>query len=69
MTVDPKRYSWVNADLTVALHRMPDGDWIGLDAVTTVEAHGIGLTRARLRDARGPVGMSLQSLVIEPRRD
>lgn len=68
VTVDPKRHSWVNADLTVALHRMPDGDWISLDAVTTVEAHGVGLTRARLRDARGPVGMSLQSLVIEPRR-
>lgn len=68
VTVDPKRHSWVNADLTVALHRVPDGEWIGLDATTTVEAHGVGLTRARLRDIRGPVGVSLQSLVIDARR-
>jgi hypothetical protein len=65
VTLDRKRHSWVNADLTVALHRLPDGEWIGLDATTSVEAHGVGLTRARLRDVRGPVGVSLQSLVIE----
>jgi hypothetical protein len=65
VTLDRTRHSWVNADLTVALHRAPEGEWLGLDATTTVEAHGIGLTRARLRDTRGPVGVSLQSLVIE----
>ena len=68
VTLDQERHSWVNADLTVALHRLPHGDWIGLEATTTVEAHGVGLTRARLRDIRGPVGVSLQSLVIEANR-
>ena len=67
VAVDPKRYSWVNADLTVAIHRVPEGEWVCLDATTATEAHGVAVTRARLWDTRGPVGVSLQSLVIEPR--
>jgi hypothetical protein len=67
VALDPKRHSWVNADLTVAVHRAPEGEWICLDAATTTEAHGVALTRARLWDTRGPIGVSLQSLVIETR--
>jgi len=62
---DPARFvPFINADLTVALHRLPEGEWIGLDAVTTLERHGIGLTRTGLHDVRGPIGEGLQSLVI-----
>jgi len=62
---DPARFvPFVNADLTVALHRLPDGEWIGLDAVTALESHGIGLTRTGLYDVRGPIGEGLQGLVI-----
>jgi hypothetical protein len=67
VALEPGRHSWVNADLTVAVHRAPEGEWVCLDAVTTTEAHGVALTRARLWDTRGPVGVSLQSLVIEAR--
>jgi acyl-Coa thioesterase superfamily protein/acyl-CoA thioesterase superfamily protein len=67
VTLDQARHSWVNADLTVGLHRTPEGEWLCLDAATTSETHGVGLTRARLWDARGPVGTSLQSLVIDLR--
>jgi hypothetical protein len=65
VVLDPARHSWVNADLTLALHRMPEGEWICLDAATTAEAHGVGVTRARVWDVHGPVGISLQSLVVE----
>jgi acyl-CoA thioesterase len=62
---DPGRFvPFVNADLTVSLHRLPDGDWIGLDAATTLEPHGIGLTRTGLFDERGPIGEGAQSLVV-----
>jgi len=62
---DPARLvPFVNADLTVSLHRLPDGDWIGLDAATTLERHGIGLTRTGLYDARGAIGEGVQSLVV-----
>jgi acyl-CoA thioesterase len=58
----------VNADLTVAVHRPPAGEWICLDAATVAEAHGIGLTRARLWDTSGAFGVSLQSCLAEIRQ-
>jgi hypothetical protein len=67
VALEPDRHSWVNADLTVAVHRAPEGEWVCLDATTSTEAHGVALTRARLWDTRGPVGVSLQGLVIEAR--
>jgi hypothetical protein len=67
VVLEPAHYTFVNADLTVALHRPPEGEWICLDAATVAEAHGIGLTRARLRDTRGAFGVSLQSCLAEKR--
>jgi Thioesterase-like superfamily len=61
--------TFVNGDLTIALHRTPVGEWVCLDAATTGEPHGVGLTRARLWDARGVVGWSLQTLLLEGRGD
>ncbi len=63
-TLDPVRFvPFINADLNVSLHRLPDGEWIGLDAVTTLEPHGVGLTRTSLYDMRGAIGEGLQALV------
>ncbi len=67
VAVDPARATFVNGDLTIALHRIPAGEWICLDAATTGESHGIGLARARLWDTTGLVGRSLQTLLLEPR--
>jgi hypothetical protein len=67
VVVDPARATFVNGDLTISLHRMPAGEWTCLDAATTGERHGIGLTRARLWDTGGPVGRSLQTLLLEAR--
>ena len=67
VVIDPARATFVNGDLTVALHRMPAGEWTCLDSATVGERHGIGLTRARLWDAAGPVGRSLQTLLLEAR--
>jgi hypothetical protein len=67
VVVDPDVATFVNGDLTIALHRGPVGEWTCLDAATTGERHGIGLTRARLGDTDGLVGRSLQTLLLEPR--
>ena len=67
VVLDPARYTFVNADLTVYLHRAPVGEWVGLEAVTVPEPTGIGLTRSRLWDHDGPFGWALQSLVVEAR--
>jgi hypothetical protein len=67
VVLEPAHHTFVNADLTVAIHRPPEGEWVCLDAATVAEAHGIGLTRARLWDTRGAFGVSLQSCLAERR--
>jgi hypothetical protein len=68
VVLEPAHYTFVNADLTVAIHRPPEGEWICLDAAAVAEPHGIGLTRARLWDERGAFGVSLQCCLAENRR-
>jgi hypothetical protein len=67
VAVDPRTTTFVNGDLTIALHRSPVGEWTCLDAASTGERHGIGLARARLWDTEGLAGRSLQTLLLEPR--
>ncbi len=58
-------YSFINPDLTVYVHRLPIGEWVCLDAVTYVSSHGVGLAESQLFDEQGPIGRSVQSLLIE----
>lgn len=67
VVLDTARWTFVNADLTVALHRLPAGEWIGLDADTIPEPTGVGMTITRLLDEGGPIGVAVQGLVIDPR--
>ncbi|MCO5168269.1 MAG: thioesterase family protein [Planctomycetes bacterium] len=67
LALDTERYTFVNADLTVHLHRPLEGEWVGVDARTVPWSSGVGLTESALHDRRGPVGRALQSLVIEAR--
>jgi len=61
------RFVFINTDLTVYLHRDPEGEWVCLDAGTEVDARGIGLAHSRLYDERRPVGRSLQGLYVDRR--
>jgi hypothetical protein len=65
--LDWSHYLFINVDLTVHLHRLPAGDWVCLDAVTTPEPTGIGLADTALRDERGPIGRALQTLLVRER--
>lgn len=65
--LDFSRFLFVNTDLTVALHRHPGGEWVCLDAATTVQPHGTGLASSSLFDEQGPLGRALQSLYVARR--
>lgn len=65
--LDFEQWTFINADLTVSLSRMPVGEWILLDAQTWLGDRGAGLAFAKLGDERGYFGRAIQSLVIEPR--
>lgn len=60
-------FTYINPDLTVYLHRYPEGEWVCIDSVTRVEAHGVGLAESRILDRSGTIGRSLQSLIVEER--
>lgn len=66
-SVDFAGWVFINPDLTVYLHRDPRGEWICLDAATTVEPQGIGLATSVLSDRTGTIGRGMQSLFIGPR--
>jgi hypothetical protein len=53
----------INADLTVGLHRHPEGEWVRLDARSRLGPQGVGLCTTALADTRGPVGTATQSLM------
>lgn len=61
------RFLFINADLTVHLHRPPLGEWIGLDARTILHGGGTGLAESVLHDQHGAVGRGFQTLVVQPR--
>jgi hypothetical protein len=65
--LDFSQWVYVNPDLTVHLHRPLEGEWVCLEATTTPEPSGVGLTSAALYDRRGPIGRSAQSLFVAPR--
>ena len=65
--IEHASHTAINFDLTVALHRPLEGQWVGLDSVSTYEPMGLGLADTRVLDVRGPIGRVLQGLVIERR--
>ncbi len=65
--LDFRRYTFVNADLTINLLRPARGEWICIDAETHIGPAGGGLTVARIFDAEGLIGRSSQSLFVRER--
>jgi hypothetical protein len=65
--LDPREYVFVNTDLNVFLHRVPEGEWVGMDSKTILDPSGVGLTETVLHDRSGPVGRALQTLYVAKR--
>jgi acyl-coenzyme A thioesterase PaaI-like protein len=65
--LDFAHYVFINPDLTVYLHRPALGEWVCLDASTNIGIPGAGLAQSALWDMHGPIGRSIQSLLVERR--
>jgi hypothetical protein len=65
--LDWRRYLFINTDLSVHLKRLPEGEWMALDAVTYPEPDGVGLADTVLWDERGRLGRAAQTLVVRER--
>ncbi|WP_296405124.1 thioesterase family protein [Psychrobacter sp.] len=62
------KMNWMfpNTDLQIHMYRLPQGKWLGIEAVQQYGEDGIGLTSAILHDLQGPFGRSEQILTIRP---
>lgn len=58
---------FINPDLTVHLSRYPAGEWLCLEAATTIDRHGFGVASSTLYDADGRVAHGAQSLFVDKR--
>ncbi|SDR65674.1 thioesterase family protein [Agrococcus carbonis] len=62
----PDAWGFPNLDLTVHLHREPEGAWVGFDTTVSFGPSGQGITHTALHDERGHVGFSSQTLTVRP---
>lgn len=62
----PTAWMFPNVDLTVHLHRRPEGRWTGLDTTVTFGPDGQGVTSSVLHDVTGPIGHAQQILTVRP---
>jgi Thioesterase-like superfamily len=60
------KWTFMNTDLVVHVHRIPDGEWIGIRAETNYGPDGIGTTIGTLFDESGAVGAIQQSVLVRP---
>src|SRR6185436_18287457 len=65
--LDYREYVFINVDLTVHFERMPEGEWVCVDAVTRPQPTGIGTAESVLCDERGRIGRAAQSLLVARR--
>lgn len=63
--LDPSDWRFLNTDLVVHLHRLPIGEWIGVEANASIGPDGAGTTAGTLYDERGAIGHTLQALLVE----
>lgn len=64
--LDIRKWTFMNTDLVVHVHRVPAGEWIGIRAETSYGPDGIGTTFGTLFDHSGPIGGIQQSVLVRP---
>jgi hypothetical protein len=58
---------FINPDLSLFIDRPAVGQWICLDVATVLGTPGVGRAQSALWDIEGPLGTSIQTLLVEKR--
>jgi len=58
-------YVFMNADLSIHLHRQPEGEWICLRSRSDIDDRGAGMAQSELFDEKGAIGHALQMLYVD----
>ncbi len=67
MALDGRDWLFVNPDVSLTVHRLPVGPWLGMRSLARQHGSGIGSSDSELFDVLGPVGRVVQSQILEPR--
>lgn len=65
--LDPTAWNFLNTELTVHVLRPPVGEWLCLEARTTLGPGSVGIAASVVHDARGVVARSAQALLVARR--
>ena len=52
------RLGYINTDVTQYLHRLPRGEWIGMETINHQATDGVAIGECFMYDAEGPIGSS-----------
>ena len=66
--LDTAAWSFMNTELSVHVVRPPAGEWVCLDAETTLGPGAVGLAASAVYDELGLVARSAQALLVTPAR-
>jgi len=59
---------YINTDVGVHLHRLPVGEWIGVETTGHEASSGIAVGHCRLHDIEGPIGFASCAALAHDRR-
>ncbi len=65
--LDPAEWGFLNTELTVHVLRPPVGEWLCLDATTTLSSGSVGMATSLVYDEQGLVARSAQALLVARR--
>ncbi|WP_338748228.1 thioesterase family protein [Janibacter alittae] len=68
MTVDPRRHTYINCNLTVALDRDPEGEWIRMSSQALASPGHGGTVQTVLADVHGELGIGWQTMLAHDAR-
>jgi acyl-coenzyme A thioesterase PaaI-like protein len=63
-SLDVREWAFLNTELTVHVFRPPVGEWVCLDAETTVAGGSVGVATSTVWDEHGLVARSTQALLV-----
>ena len=66
--LDWQEWMFINVELGIHLERLPEGEWMAMDATTRLGPNGAGLCTSILSDERGRIGVSTQTLRVAKQR-
>ncbi len=59
---------YINTDITVYIHRLPIGEWLGFETLAHHGAAGVGVGECMLYDEQGAIGRSITAALAQRRR-